>query len=504
MFRCIFKAASFFCAAVCLFSALNAANAAAASSAFPPAAMNFAANSDLLRAASQGDIKALKATFAAGADLNASSEIGDHAINLAAAGGHVSCCEFLLDNGAAVDALGADSRTALMTAAEADNPSLVSLLLLYKASVVKQSPLGETAMILAAKNGDFKCVRPLFFAGSDVNAKDALGGFALEYAAKSAAWSSSAVNSLQLLLRDANPVAADNQGQTALMMAAYAHSLSAVSLLLSRRASPSARDAEGRTALVYAIQGKAGSLLYSSKNTVKPSNKTNAKIKKEERELVNILLLSSSQSHDELNSDLALAAVSGNDDAAKALIDSGADVNNLVNADSFLQMQLDAKSNDASILKGFPKRLTPLMAAASLGQDGIVKLLLASHCNAAARDDFGLTAIMYASRYGALAAVKALIDHGVDVDAADKSGRRAIMHAASLGAYGVWREAAKNDFGISARSAAEKTDKAIIELLAHSGADLNAKDLSGKNAAKIAEESGNMNALAVIRSLSAP
>jgi ankyrin repeat protein len=82
--------------------------------------------------------------------------------------------------------------------------------------------------------------------------------------------------------------------------------------------------------------------------------------------------------------------------------------------------QVDAVNKDG---------MTALMAAASSGRDGMVRLLIENEAKVDARDNDGWTALMYASSGGHWSAAKELIEAKADVDATEKKGWSPLMMA---------------------------------------------------------------------------
>src|SRR5688572_29490162 len=76
---------------------------------------------------------------------------------------------------------------------------------------------------------------------------------------------------------------------------------------------------------------------------------------------------------------------------------------------------------------------TELMRAALEGQTETVKRLLESGANVNDRDDEGRTALMFAVANIQTDAAKALLDHGADVNVTANDGSSALMLAASSG-----------------------------------------------------------------------
>ena len=72
---------------------------------------------DIITAAAQGNIAELAANKHAGADLDAPSDLRVTPLTMATLGGHAEAAQWLLDNGANVNALNGDGSTALQAAA---------------------------------------------------------------------------------------------------------------------------------------------------------------------------------------------------------------------------------------------------------------------------------------------------------------------------------------------------------------------------------------------------
>jgi len=89
----------------------------------------------LLKAAGDGDLAAVEAALAKGADINARGEYGDSALNITAQRGHKELVQRLLDLGANVDNVGGADLTPLMNAAFAGNIAIVNMLLAKGANV---------------------------------------------------------------------------------------------------------------------------------------------------------------------------------------------------------------------------------------------------------------------------------------------------------------------------------------------------------------------------------
>ncbi|MDR3709536.1 MAG: ankyrin repeat domain-containing protein [Capsulimonadaceae bacterium] len=418
----------------------------------PAAPARFIENSRLLQAASAGDLAGVRRALANGADVNATSEVGDHALNLAADAGATIVCQALVNAGADINAMGSSDRNALMAAAERGRTDLVSMLLLHKARVTCLTSLGETPLLLAARAGCAACVVSLINAGSDIGAADKFGQTPL--AAAIGAWPRGAsLSAFAQLASRMNINLADRQGRTPLMLAAYNERPDLLTVLLAHAANLAARDPAGRSALLFAAQGTSGSSADS-------------------RETSAMLYAATIDRKLDGPCALSLAAASGNVGAIQGLMTEGLSVNtpSAANLDGLL---IRATSGSDLAKADSPAGMTPIMVAAARGQLASILELIRDHANAGARDTRGRTAIMYAARGGHVECAKRLIAYGVDVDAADLDGLRALMHAAAT---------------VKDASAGP----AIVQALLAAGADRTAHDARGRTAGQIARDAGNM------------
>jgi ankyrin repeat protein len=109
----------------------------------------------LMFAARSGKTGVIYALLDAGADLNArSSSKGATVLMIAAAWNVPATCQYLIKNGARVDATDQAGNTALMSAAATGNAPTADLLIGYGASVNARNHAGKSASDLASDNGD--------------------------------------------------------------------------------------------------------------------------------------------------------------------------------------------------------------------------------------------------------------------------------------------------------------------------------------------------------------
>ena len=150
------------------------------------------------------------------------------------------------------------------------------------------------------------------------------------------------------------------------------------------------------------------------------------------------------------NTELMLAATSGDAARTQALLDKGAKVN--------------AHNKFGS---------TALMGAAAGGFEPVVSLLLGQGATADARASNGCTPLIYAARNGHLAVAKLLLDKGATVDTVDGENQTALMYAVQGGHKDVVKllmdrgadTTVVSRRGHTATSVASKTEKSDILVL---------------------------------------
>jgi len=112
-------------------------------------------------AAAAGDVGALQAALAEGADVNARGEFGDAALNLAAQNGHGEIVDLLIAAGADIENVGGADKTPLMHAAFAGNIFMVRKLLGAGARVSDDLLRGLSVKVaILEENAEAGQVRP--------------------------------------------------------------------------------------------------------------------------------------------------------------------------------------------------------------------------------------------------------------------------------------------------------------------------------------------------------
>lgn len=146
---------------------------------------------------------------------------------------------------------------------------------------------------------------------------------------------------------------------------------------------------------------------------------------------------------------IADAAMNGNRDAVRSLLQQHLDVN-APQGDGTTALHWAVYRDDSEMVRLFLASganvnaktrigsITPLFMAAKNGNAAIIGLLLNAGVNVNAADTNGTTALMYAAISGNADAARTLLDHGANADARDvTNGQTAMMFAASLGRAAV-------------------------------------------------------------------
>ena len=130
-------------------------------------------NAQLIQAAKNGNLPAVKTALAKGAAPNAKDKGGVPVLMWAAQNGHTEVVKLLLENGADVNVKRTNTgTTALWIASQNGHTEVVKLLLEKGADVnVKRTTDGTTALYVASQNGHTEVVKLLLEKGADVNVK---------------------------------------------------------------------------------------------------------------------------------------------------------------------------------------------------------------------------------------------------------------------------------------------------------------------------------------------
>jgi ankyrin repeat protein len=280
------------------------------------------------------------------------------------------------------------------------DPTVLRTLLQHKADVNADQPDGATAMQWAAYRNDIEMADMLIAAGADVNKANHDGATPLWLAAEHG----SPAMIERLLKAGADPNARQPGGATALMMAARNGDVDSIAILLAHNADPSLKESlRGTTALMWAAEQSHPAAVKAliehgaQVNEVSDPDTRNSRL--------NIAPTIQQRIVQEVSiarGGRRAATNAGKGDAAPA-------------------------ANDISDFYRMPEKkdgggLTPLVFAAREGCVECVEVLLASGANANQKTNYGWTPLLTATqnRHYVLAAY--LLDHGANPNLANSGG----------------------------------------------------------------------------------
>jgi len=338
-------------------------------------------------------------------------------------------------------------------------------------------PDGTTPLHWAVHDGDLAKVDALIRAHADVNARNRFGSTPLYEAAL--AGNTEVIR--KLLKAKADPNVANEGGMTALMLVARTPNVEAAQALIKAGARVNAQESSrGQTALILASaqnQPEMVRLLLKAKADPEIRSKSNlgqrqvsAEPRAQQRPVGNMNALmyaarqgctecvrylieggaNPSAADPENTTALQYALLSMNFDAAKLIIEGGAEVNRW---DWWGRSHLYALADVSTLPKGGrPDQLSldrtqPIEIAKMLlerGADPDIQLKLLPPYRALGPDrgldtmlTFGTTALIRAAKAGDVPLVKLLLEHGADPNLATNRGYTPIMAAAGLGSNDI-------------------------------------------------------------------
>ena len=365
-----------------------------------------AADERLVQAAAQADVQLVRQLLAGRADVNAADGNGTSPLHWAVWADDPATVDELVRAGASVTAVNAFGVTPIYTAAERGNATIIRRLIASGAKANGTDRSGDTVLMAAVRSGSLDAVTALVEAGADVNAAD------------------------------------PQLGHTVLMWAVRSDSASIVKLLLARGASLEARTRTGAKPAARPPGAGGGSHgVGIVRSGVPPQGEQ--------------LPTPGGMTP------LLFAARDGSLEAARVLVDAGANLN-----------------------AADPNGMTPLMMAITNGQIRVAQLLVDKGADVRAADWYGRTPLWAAveirnldmrsgatdngiDRDAAMRLIASILDKGVDVNARVKEfppQRRHLLPLASL----EWVDFTGQTAFIRA---AQSADVPVMKLLLSKGAD---------------------------------
>ena len=421
-------------------------------------------------------MRLLRRTLAAGLALSVSVTVAataDAPLVDAVRAGDLAAVRALIGQGIDVDARLGDGSTALQWAVHERRAAMVDLLLAAGADVTAANRHGVSAVWLAAENGDAILVERLLEAGADPNRTMPGGETVLMTAARTGEPDTVRV----LLAQGADPDARETlRGQTALMWAAARNNASVVRVLAEVGADVHARTdnpssgrgrtfasapATGFTPLLFAV--RAGHL-----------------------DAARVLLDAGADSNDTVSdgqSALVIAAANANWQMAAYLLDRGADPNHT--AAGWNALHQTVRTRRMNIGFGTPGPF----AAGTLDSTDLIHKLIASGVDVNARmtrngmrdgqrnrfNRIGATAFMLAAKVTDVEAMRVLLEAGADPLMPAADGTTPLMVAAGLA---IWNP------GEDGGSLSGQEDEVLeaVRICVEAGNDVNAANYRGETA----------------------
>src|SRR3569832_237685 len=342
--------------------------------------------------------------------INATRNSGDTALIAAAAGGQREIVQTLLAKGADSNIANREGRTALMAAAQNGDAKIVAALLEHGADVAAQDKQGETALFDAVRYGRREAVQRLLEAGANPNVSNRRGTAApdngytpLMYAVRRGIAGASASARewgdivQRLLEKGADPNFRDPRGATSLTIAQDAGNPDAVLLLLAGGAKEifTYMGMNLNDALILAASaGDAVKVRESLAAGADPHAASRAGV-----------------------TPLIAAAYGGNADAVRAVVESGARVNEIPNgfrAWTWTGAKLSTKQQGLAQTASVGD--TALIVAARLGHEAAVDYLLNHGADPALANPHGDTPLSVAAEQGHARIVSLILAKGIDPD----------------------------------------------------------------------------------------
>ncbi len=450
-------------------------------------------------------------------DLNAKDKNGDNPLICAVTRNHKLVAELLLDYGANPDITDKQGYALLGVAIKQNKPAMSKMLIEKGADPNMADQWGLTPLFYAACLGDIDTADVLITYGADVNAVENTMGDSIlirtiykfksthqshlplsSGLAKIPICSPEQIKMVGFLLEKGADVnlKSQNNGNTALHLAAACNYARIVSLLIDFHADVNAINNNGETALFLAAQGgmsdAVGVLLQHGADPDIP-NRSGA------TPLLTVIRASSTSSE-------YLQAL---DETAEVLIKSSASMNFrdkynrtylMLSADSgkanIVKMLLDRSKNHINDKDG--QGLTALMYAAKGKHYQAAKFLVESGAEVYLKDSMGNTALIYGVNSKEITAL--LLDNGSKITETDRRGYTPLMRAVDYENIGVVRELIKRGAEINAVDHKEKQSSLMISIykrniemvteLLDGGADVNQRDVSGQSAIFMAASRG--------------
>jgi len=431
-------------------------------------------------------------------------------LHMAVAYGHQGIAQYLLENGAQIEAQDNFGATPLHTAAEYGQTSIAKLLLDYGANVNARDQMGRTPLLSKiAKKQQLDMYTALLNYNADVHAKDIYGNTPLHNA------TISAVSNLILnrLVKEGADVDARNEdGVTPLALAVEYELLDQISFFVNLNADINAKDKLGESPLIKAINiASATKNLSVLQELITPNNvdsrDTDGNTVLHQAVKLNAgndIIRYFANSGADLNARnangdciLYTAVQMNNKEAGQFLINEGADIYSR-NSEEYSPLRIAMEKGGAvrdwfmnkKVINGADGNgNTPLHYAAEWKYDENISYIIAKGGDINKKNSIGQTPLFNAAKENSASTIKLIIENGANPNARDLLNNTPLHQSVQWNTLDATKILISMGAIIDAKNTSGKTPLAVAaiydsvdsaKILLENKADVNSSDITGK------------------------